>query len=57
MRQLTILHYEDGVSCSFHYYYSSRNPGRFMHMIAKGQMNCPKGASVSAAEQFYSLAA
>ena len=28
-----------------------------MHMIAKGQMNCPKGASVSAAEQFYSLAA
>lgn len=27
-----------------------------MHMIAKGQMNCPKGASVSAAEQFYSLA-
>ena len=27
------------------------------HMIAKGQMNCPKGASVSAAEQFYSLAA
>ena len=26
-----------------------------MHMIAKGQMACPKGARLSAAQQFYSL--
>jgi transposase-like protein len=28
-----------------------------MHMIPKGQMNCPEGSTVSAAQQFYSLAA
>jgi len=27
-----------------------------MHMIKKGQMRCPKGQSMSAADQFYSLA-
>lgn len=27
-----------------------------MHMIKKGQLNCPKGKVMSAAEQFYSLA-
>ena len=27
-----------------------------MHMIGKGQMNFPKGSTVSAAQQFYSLA-
>ena len=27
-----------------------------MHMIAKGQMNCPGGKAVPAAQQFYSLA-
>jgi putative transposase len=27
-----------------------------MHMIKKGQMNCPEGKAMSAAEQFYSLA-
>ncbi|MSQ57164.1 MAG: IS6 family transposase, partial [Limnohabitans sp.] len=28
-----------------------------MHMIRKGQMKCPKGSTLSAANQFYSLAA
>ena len=28
-----------------------------MHMIKKGQMNCPNGLTLSAANQFYSLAA
>ena len=28
-----------------------------MHMIKKGQMNCPEGATLSAAQQFYNLAA
>ena len=28
-----------------------------MHMIKKGQMNCPDGQTMSAANQFYSLAA
>jgi putative transposase len=27
-----------------------------MHMIKKGQMNCPEGSTLSAAQQFYSLA-
>src|SRR5450830_377012 len=27
-----------------------------MHMIKKGQMNCPAGSATSAADQFYSLA-
>ncbi len=27
-----------------------------MHMIKKGQMNCPEGSTMSAADQFYSLA-
>jgi hypothetical protein len=27
-----------------------------MHMILKGQLDCPEGAAMSAAEQFYSLA-
>ena len=27
-----------------------------MHMIRKGQMNCPAGSTMSAADQFYSLA-
>ena len=27
-----------------------------MHMIKKGQMDCPKGSAMSAAQQFYSLA-
>ena len=27
-----------------------------MHMIKKGQMDCPKGSTISAAQQFYSLA-
>lgn len=27
-----------------------------MHMIKKGQLNCPKGQVTSAAQQFYSLA-
>ena len=27
-----------------------------MHMIKKGQMDCPKGSTMSAAQQFYSLA-
>lgn len=27
-----------------------------LHMIKKGQMNCPEGSTMSAAEQFYSLA-
>ena len=27
-----------------------------MHMIKKGQLRCPEGQSLSAAEQFYSLA-
>jgi putative transposase len=27
-----------------------------MHMVKKGQMNCPVGSTVSAAQQFYSLA-
>ncbi len=27
-----------------------------MHMIRKGQMNCPAGSTASAADQFYSLA-
>ena len=27
-----------------------------MHMIKKGQRNCPEGATLSAADQFYSLA-
>jgi len=27
-----------------------------VHMIKKGQMNCPVGATLSAAQQFYSLA-
>ena len=27
-----------------------------MHMIRKGQMNCPKGSTTSVAQQFYSLA-
>jgi len=27
-----------------------------MYMIRKGQMNCPEGATLSAAQQFYSLA-
>lgn len=27
-----------------------------MHMIKKGQMDCPDGSTVSAADQFYSLA-
>jgi putative transposase len=27
-----------------------------MHMIKKGQMNCPNGQTISAANQFYSLA-
>ena len=26
-----------------------------MHMISKGQMKCPKGIRLSAAQQFYSL--
>ncbi|GAI97654.1 transposase-like protein [Hydrogenophaga laconesensis] len=26
-----------------------------MHMIRKGQMNCPKGSTTSVAQQFYSL--
>ena len=28
-----------------------------MHMIKKGQMNCPEGSPASAADEFYSLAA
>ncbi len=28
-----------------------------MHMIRKGQMDCPEGSTMSAAQQFYSLAA
>ena len=28
-----------------------------MHMIRKGQMNCPKWSTTPAAQQFYSLAA
>ena len=28
-----------------------------MHMIRKGQLDCPAGAALSAADQFYSLAA
>ncbi|MFM9991644.1 MAG: IS6 family transposase, partial [Burkholderiaceae bacterium] len=28
-----------------------------MHMIKKGQMSCPSGLTLSAANQFYSLAA
>ena len=28
-----------------------------MHMIRKGQLNCPAGETMSAANQFYSLAA
>ena len=28
-----------------------------MHMIKKGQMDCPRGSTMSAAQQFYSLAA
>jgi hypothetical protein len=28
-----------------------------MHMIRKGQMDCPEGKTMSAANQFYSLAA
>ena len=28
-----------------------------MHMIKKGQMDCPAGSTASAANQFYSLAA
>ena len=27
-----------------------------MHMIKKGQMGCPAGSTMSAANQFYSLA-
>ena len=27
-----------------------------MHMFRKGQLDCPEGAAMSAAEQFYSLA-
>ena len=27
-----------------------------MHMIRKGQLNCPKGSTTSVAQQFYSLA-
>jgi hypothetical protein len=27
-----------------------------MHMIRKGQMNCPEGSTMSAAQLFYSLA-
>jgi putative transposase len=27
-----------------------------MHMIRKGQMNCAEGSTMSAAQQFYSLA-
>jgi len=27
-----------------------------MHMIKKGQMTCPEGQIMSAADQFYSLA-
>jgi transposase-like protein len=27
-----------------------------MHMIRKGQMNCPEGSAMSVAQQFYSLA-
>lgn len=27
-----------------------------MHMIKKGQMNCPEGSAMTAAQQFYSLA-
>jgi len=27
-----------------------------MHMIKKGQMNCPERSTLSAAQQFYSLA-
>jgi hypothetical protein len=27
-----------------------------MHMIRKGQLNFPKGSTMSAAQQFYSLA-
>jgi len=27
-----------------------------MHMIRKGQMDCPEGSAMSAAQQFYSLA-
>ena len=27
-----------------------------MHMITKGQLDCPEGQAMSAAEQFYSLA-
>lgn len=26
-----------------------------MHMIRKGQMNCPRGSTTSPAQQFYSL--
>ena len=28
-----------------------------MHMIRKGQLDCPEGGTVSAANQFYSIAA
>jgi putative transposase len=28
-----------------------------MHMIKKGQLKCPSGQTISAANQFYSLAA
>jgi transposase-like protein len=28
-----------------------------MHMIRKGQLNCPNSTAMSAAQQFYSLAA
>ena len=27
-----------------------------MHMVKKGQLDCPKGEALSAADQFYSLA-
>jgi transposase-like protein len=27
-----------------------------MHMVKKGQLDCPKGQPMSAADQFYSLA-
>jgi transposase-like protein len=27
-----------------------------MHMVKKGQLHCPNGHAISAAEQFYSLA-
>jgi hypothetical protein len=34
----------------------STTPIETMHMVKKGQLHCPNGQAMSAAEQFYSLA-